>query len=149
MSKIVDEFKSEREYEKIWDTIRTKRIEYLYNKTKDIIDILQNNIDDKMLFHKDYMLIEEMFVQMKRACYFYSSKNAKELLCLVDSKFNTIYQFKDFQQEIIYTGSEHRNLTQGKKYISTHFNGAIFRLVDDQNNTLNIGSTYFKILGDD
>jgi len=88
MSRITDEFKSEKEYEKIWDTIRTKRIEYLYSKTKDIIDILQNNIDDKMLFHKDYMLIENMFVQMKRECYFYSSKNAKELLCLVDSKFN-------------------------------------------------------------
>jgi hypothetical protein len=148
MNKKIDEFKIEREYEKIWDTIRTKQIEYLYTKTKDIIDILQDNIDDKMLFHKDYMLIEDIFVQMKRECYFYSSKNAKELLCLVDSKFKTIYQFREFQEEIIYIGSEHKSLTQGKKYISTHFNGAVFRLVDDKNNTLNIGRTYFKILGD-
>jgi len=43
MNERTDEFKIEREYKKVWDTFRTKRIEYLYNKTKDIINILQNN----------------------------------------------------------------------------------------------------------
>jgi hypothetical protein len=46
-----ENFELETEYEEIWNKIRYKKVDELYNLTEEVIILLDKHIDDKLIFH--------------------------------------------------------------------------------------------------
>ncbi len=55
-----ENFELEKEYEQIWDNIRYKKIDEIYELTLDVINLLDKHIDEKLLFHSDYEKIQNL-----------------------------------------------------------------------------------------
>ena len=72
------DFELEKEYHDVWDKIRYKKVDEMSAYTKKIIAILEEHIDDKLLFHRDYETIQHLFKKMRMKDYFYTSNDAKQ-----------------------------------------------------------------------
>lgn len=140
-----ENFELEYEYEKIWDTIRYKKVDEIYEYTEEIIALLENHIEDKLLFHRDYEKIQYLFKKMKQKNFFYTSKSAQEIIKAANPKFENIYTDKECIRELEYLGNGLPNdkIQKGKIYKSTHFNGATYTLDVDGKKKI-VGSSYFK-----
>lgn len=86
-----------KEYDEIWDQIRYKKLNEISAFTEEIIGILENHIDDKLLFNGDYEKILHLFKKMKWKNYFYMSNDAKQIICLTNPKFKRL--FKEYIDE--------------------------------------------------
>lgn len=141
-----ENFELEQEYNKIWDEIRYKKIDELYDFTEEVIEILKEHIDDKLLFHGDYEQIQYLFKKMKQKNFFYMSGSAKEIIKSANPKFEKVFEKKECVRDLKYIGSDKRSSFEyGKVYISTHFNGATYTFkIDGIEKT--IGSNYFERL---
>lgn len=60
-----ENFELEKEYDTIWDAIRYKKVDELYEFTEEVITLLNIHIDDKLLFHSDYEKIQYLFKRMR------------------------------------------------------------------------------------
>ena len=141
--KHLENFELEKEYEQIWDKIRYKKVDEIYSLTEEVIKLLENHIDDKLLFHSDYDKIQHLFKQMKQKNFFYISGSAKEIIKSANSKFESVYKYKKCVRDLKYIGSVDRDFENGKIYQSVSFNGATYKInVDECERT--IGSNYFE-----
>lgn len=138
-----ENFELEKEYDTIWDAIRYKKIDELYEFTEEVIKILDSHVDDKLLFHSDYEKIQYLFKRMRQKNFFYMSGSAKEIIKLANPKFKNIYECKDCMRDLKFVGSKDKDFENGKIYRSTHFNGATYT-IDVNGNERVIGSNYFE-----
>ena len=141
-------FELETEFEKIWDKIRYKKIDKIYEITEDIISILKNHISDEMLFHMDYQKIQNLFLKAKRANFFYYSGDAKNLIIAANPKYKDIFKRRKCIRKLKYTGEEidddvNTGFERGKIYTSTHYNGATYT-IDINGEERIIGNMYFE-----
>lgn len=72
-----ENFELESEYNEIWDKIRYKKVDELYELTQEVVGLLDNHIDDKLLFHGDYDKIQNLFKKMRQKNFFLYVKNCK------------------------------------------------------------------------
>lgn len=138
-----ENFELEKEYDAIWDAIRYKKVDELYEFTEEVIKILNSHVDDKLLFHSDYEKIQYLFKRMRQKNFFYMSGSAKEIIKLANPKFKNIYECKDCMRDLKFVGSKDKDFENGKIYRSTHFNGARYT-IDVNGNERVIGSNYFE-----
>jgi hypothetical protein len=140
-----ENFELESEYEQIWDKIRYKKVDELYELTEEVIKLLENHIDDKLLFHSDYEKIQHLFKKMKQKNFFYMSGSAKEIIKSVNPKFENVFEYKECVRDLEYLGNglADDELQIGKIYRSIQFNGATYKLIVDEK-IKTIGSNYFK-----
>lgn len=140
-----ENFELESEYEQIWDKIRYKKVDELYELTEEVIKLLENHIDDKLLFHSDYEKIQHLFKKMKQKNFFYMSGSAKEIIKSANPKFENVYEYKECVRDLEYLGNglADDELQIGKIYRSIQFNGVTYKLIVDEK-TKTIGSNYFK-----
>lgn len=110
----LENFELENEYEQIWDSIRYKKVDELYELTEEVIQLLENHIDDKLLFHSDYDKIQHLFKKMKQKNFFYMSGSAKEIIKSANPKFENVYEYKKCVRDLKYIGSEDRDFENGK-----------------------------------
>lgn len=144
----LEDFELEKEYERIWDDIRYKKIEEIYVLSEEVINILAKHIGDALLFHEDYQKIHSLFTKMKQKNFFYTSKSAKELAVRINPKFESVYHNRVCVRELEYLGSDcaiHDGMQKGKKYTSTHFNGVMYTIELD-GVSKSIGHSFFKRL---
>lgn len=139
----LENFELENEYEQIWDSIRYKKVDELYEFTEEVIKLLENHIDDKLLFHSDYDKIQHLFKKMKQKNFFYMSGSAKEIIKSANPEFESVYEYKKCVRDLKYIGSEDRDFEDGKIYQSTYFNGATYKINIDKCERV-IGSSYFE-----
>jgi len=141
-------FELETEFEEIWDKIRYKKIDKIYEITEDIISILKNHISDEMLFHMDCQKIQDLFLRAKRANFFYQSSDAKYLIKTANPKFKDIFKRRECIRKLKYIGDEmhddiNTGFERGKVYTSTHYNGATYTInLNGEEHT--IGNLYFE-----
>lgn len=90
-----------QEYYEIWDAIKYKKVNEIYNMTKNIIEILDQHIDDKLFFHKDLVKIENIFTKMKIKNYFYMSGDAKHITKLISPKFDSLFKEENMHNKLI------------------------------------------------
>lgn len=140
-----ENFELEKEYEQIWDNIRYKKIDEIYELTLDVINLLDKHIDEKLLFHSDYERIQNLFKNMKQKNFFYMSGSAKEIIKSVNPKFENVFEYKECVRDLEYLGNglADDELQIGKIYRSIQFNGATYKLIVDEK-IKTIGSNYFK-----
>ncbi|MEA3353107.1 MAG: hypothetical protein U9Q33_04740 [Campylobacterota bacterium] len=138
-----ENFELENEYEQIWDSIRYKKVDELYDFTEKIIKLLDNHIDDKLLFHSDYDKIQHLFKKMKQKNFFYMSGSAKDIIKSANPKFESVYEYKKCVRDLKYIGSGDRGFENDKIYQSTCFNGATYKVNVDGNERI-MGSSYFE-----
>ncbi len=81
-----------KEYDKIWDKIRYKKISEVESITSEIINILEKHIDDRLFFHGDCEKINFLFKKLKQRNYFYMASDAKQLICLANPKFKELFE---------------------------------------------------------
>lgn len=143
----LENFELEKEYEQIWDSIRYKKVDELYEFTEEVIKLLENHIDDKLLFHSDYDKIQHLFKKMKQKNFFYISGSAKEIIKSVNPKFENVYEYKKCVRNLKYIGSGDRDFENGKIYQSTHFNGATYKINVNESEKI-VGSNYFERLSE-
>lgn len=75
-----ENFELEKEYDAIWDAIRYKKVDELYEFTEEVIKILNSHVDDKLLFHSDYEKIQYLFKRMRQKNFFICQEVQKRLL---------------------------------------------------------------------
>lgn len=138
-----ENFELESEYEQIWDKIRYKKVDELYEFTEEVIKLLENHIDDKLLFHSDYEKIQHLFKKMKQKNFFYMAGSAKEIIKSANPKFESVYEFKKCVRDLKYIGSGDRDFVNGKIYQSVSFNGVAYKINVDGNERT-VGSSYFE-----
>ncbi|MBD3842952.1 MAG: hypothetical protein IE909_13940 [Campylobacterales bacterium] len=138
-----ENFELEKEYEQIWDSIRYKKVDELYELTEEVIKILENHIDDKLLFHSDYEKIQHLFRKMKQKNFFYMSGSAKEIIKSANPKFKNVYEYRECVRELKYVGSGDKDFENGKIYQSVSFNGVAYKINVDGNERT-VGSSYFE-----
>lgn len=139
----LENFELEKEYEQIWDNIRYKKVDELYELTEEVIKLLENHIDDKLLFHSEYDKIQHLFKKMKKKNFFYMSGSAKEIIKSANPKFENVYEYKKCVRDLKYIGSGDRDFENGKIYQSISFNGATYKInIDESERT--VGSNYFE-----
>lgn len=136
-------FELEEDYNRIWSEIRYEKIEELYDFTQKIIEILNSHIDDRLLFHNDYEKIQHMFKKMRHKNFFYDSKSAKKLIKSANPKFENVYKFKECKRDLKFVGKENKFFKFGKKYTSTYFNGAVYKIKIDGVEKV-VGSSYLQ-----
>jgi hypothetical protein len=141
----LDKFELEKEYEEIWDKIRYKKVKKLYSMTQEVISILNNHINDKLLFHEDCTKIDYILKQMKQNNYFYTSSSAKNIITLTNPKFADIYRYKKCKRKLKYIGDSNKYFTHGKIYKSSKFNGATY-IIKFKKKEKVIGYTFFERL---
>lgn len=139
----LENFELEHEYEQIWDKIRYKKIDELYELTLEVVNLLENHIDEKLLFHSDYEKIQHLFKKMKQKNFFYMSGSAKEIIKSTNPKFESVYEYKKCVRDLKYIGSGDKDFENGKIYQSKYFNGATYTInINDVERT--VGSSYFE-----
>lgn len=138
-----ENFELEKEYEQIWDSIRYKKLDELYELTEEVIKILENHLEDKLLFHSDYDKIQHLFKKMKQKNFFYMSGSAKEIIKSANSKFGSVYEYKKCVRDLKFIGSGDRDFENGKIYQSTYFNGATYK-ININKSERTVGSSYFE-----
>ncbi len=138
-----ENFELEAEYEKIWERIRYKKVDELHELTLEVINLLNNHIDERLLFHSDYDKIEHLFKKMKQKNFFYMSGSAKEIVKSSNQKFENIYEYKECVRDLKYIGSGDRDFENGKIYQSTYFNGATYK-ININKSERTVGSSYFE-----
>lgn len=141
-------FELEAEFEEIWEKIRYKKIDKIYQITKEAINILEKHIDDKMLFHKDCYDVWQLFQKGKRANFFYFSGDADYLIKTANPKFENVYKRRKCVRKLKYIGGEEHDdivtdFKRGEIYTSTHYNGATYT-IDMNGKERVIGSLYFE-----
>jgi len=141
-----ENFELENEYEEICNSIRYKKVDELYELTEEVIQLLNNHIDDKLLFHADYKKIQNLFKKMRQKNFFYMSGSAKEIIKSANPKFENVYEYKECVRDLKYIGSGNCDFENGKIYQSSHFNGATYKINVDGNEQT-IGSSYFERVG--
>ena len=139
----LENFELEKEYEQIWDKIRYKKVDEIYSLTEEVIKLLENHIDDKLLFHSDYDKIQHLFKQMKQKNFFYISGSAKEIIKSANSKFENMYKYQECVRDLKYIGSGDSDFENGKIYQSVSFNGATYKININKNERI-VGSNYFE-----
>jgi hypothetical protein len=142
-----EDFELEKEYNQIWDKIRYKKVDELFDFTQEIIKILDNHIDDKLLFHGDYEKIQNLFKKMRWKNFFYMSGSAKQIIKCANPKFESVYEYRDCVRKLKYLGGEHKSdfFEKSKIYTSTHFNGASYK-INVNGDEVTAGSGYFERL---
>lgn len=141
----LESFELEGEYEQIWDKIRYKKIDELYELTLEVVNLLENHIDEKLLFHSDYEKIQHLFKKMKQKNFFYMSDSAKAIIKSVNAKFESVYEYRECVRDLKYIGSGDKDFENGKIYQSKYFNGATYTInINDVERT--IGCNYFERL---
>ena len=138
-----ENFELEFEYEKIWDSIRYKKVNEIYELTEEVIQLLDNHIDDKLLFHGDYEKIKWLFTKMRRKNFFYMSRSAKEIIVSANPKFKNVYKFRECVRDLKFIGSDNEDFENGKIYQSTHFSGARYIIIVN-GVTKNVGCSFFE-----
>jgi len=127
-----DGFELEEEYCKIWEKIRNKKVDEIYKLTEDVISLLENHIDYRLLFHKDYQDIQNLFQKIKQKNFFYMSNSAKEIITLANPKFKEVYKKRECVRKLRFIGNDSKILLKPNKiYTSTHFNGATYIIIDN------------------
>jgi len=124
-------FELEREYWKVWDKIRYKKVDELYEITEKLIKIFSNHIKDGLLFHRDYEEIQYLFRKMKMKNFFYQSKSAKEIIQAANPKFKDVFKRRECVRDLrckfvddVYEGI----LEKDKIYQSLTYNGASYEI---------------------
>lgn len=142
-----ENFELETEYKKIWESIKYQKVDEIYELTEEVIKLLNNHIDDKLLFHGDYEKIQNLFKKMKQKNFFYMSKSAKEIIKSANPKFENVYEDRECVRELEYLGNDSNNeiMQKGEIYQSTHFNGGVYTLNID-GREIHMGCSYFKRL---
>lgn len=143
MLKHEENFELEYEYDEIWENIRYKKVDEIYELTQRVITILDSHIDEKLLFHKDCIEIQDLFKMMKQRNFFYSSKSAKEIIKSANPKFENVYEYKKCVRDLKFIGSDDKDFENGKIYQSIQFNGAIYK-INVNGNERTIGCIYFE-----
>ena len=139
----LESFELEGEYEQIWDKIRYKKIDELYELTLEVVNLLENHIDEKLLFHSDYEKIQHLFKKMKQKNFFYMSDSAKAIIKSVNAKFESVYEYRECVRDLKYIGSGDKDFENGKIYQSKYFNGATYK-INFNNVERTVGSSYFE-----
>jgi len=139
----LENFELEKEYEQIWDKIRYKKVDELYELTLEVINLLENHIDDKLLFHSDYEKVQYLFKKMKQKNFFYMSGSAKEIIKSANPKYEGVYEYKECVRDLKFVGSGDKDFENGKIYQSKYFNGATYSInVNHVERT--VGYNYFE-----
>jgi len=123
-----ENFELEKEYVAIWDTIRYKKVDELYEFTEEVIKLLDNHIDDKLLFHWDYEKIQYLFRKMRQKNFFYMSGSAKEIIKSANPKYESVYKRRECVRGLKYINSDDIEFENGKIYQSLTFNGATYEI---------------------
>ena len=138
-----ENFELESEYEQIWDKVRYKKIDEIYELTDEVIKLFENHIDDKLLFHSDYEKIQHLFKKMKQKNFFYMSGSEKEIIKSSNPKFEKVFEYKDCIRDLKYIGLGDRDFENGKIYQFTHFNGATYKININKSERM-VESSYFE-----
>jgi len=141
-------FELEKEYSEIWDKIRYKKIDELYEFTEKVIKLLGNHIDNELLFHRDYDEIQYLFKKMREKGFFYMSGSAKEIIKTANPKFENIFERRKCVRDLKYIFSDDickddRALEKGKIYQSLTFNGATYE-INVNGKIRGVGYLYFE-----
>jgi len=138
-------FEKEEKYMKIWDSIRYKKVDSIEKRVNQIISILENHIESSILFDRDYTVIQGLYRQMRQDTTFYMSGKAKDIICEVDTSYNSVFTRRKCVRTLKYIGKTSGDLTYGKTYISSFFTGAIYTIEKDDNGIKSsCGSSYFE-----
>lgn len=126
-------YELEYKFSKIWDKLRYQKIDDIFQSTQEIINILENHIEDKLLFINDVNKIQHIFTKMKRKNYFYMSGDIEKAVKLIDPKFNNLFQNRKCIRKLRYLPLDDNtdielDLERGKVYTSSKFNGAIYTI---------------------
>ncbi len=140
-----ENFQLEVKYEQIWNKIRYKKVDDIYEFTNEVINILENHIDDKLLFHGDYKKIQNLFTKMKQKNFFYNSSSAKALINSINLEFEDVYTKKVCERTLKYIGSDNKDkdFKRNTIYKSSHFNGATYTF-NIKGHKRVLGYTYFE-----
>ena len=116
---------------RIWEEIRFKRISEIQNLTEEVIAIFDKHQDGEFLVSEDYINVCELFRRMKIRSMFYMASDVKELIYIANPKLKEAFARKECIRKLKYIGASNDNLTNGKIYKSTNFNGVTYTLKND------------------